>query len=92
MANSLDLRVGIHHCKNPRVENEKEQYFHPINDNLRQLGFHRTHTLERELRLILADLSKYRDRIDAKAEQIMPRVCWETGKIRMTPEQVRQSP
>jgi len=75
VGNKLGYNVDINHSENPRVEKE-EHYYNPDHENLYKLGFKPTHTLEEELELMFRDLEKFKDRILAKKDRIMPTVYW----------------
>jgi len=65
----------IWNIENPRMEAE-EHYYNPIVENLPNLGFKPTHSLDDELRITLPVLMKYRHRIEAKSNHIMPTIKW----------------
>ncbi len=71
----LGLDVEIAHAPNPRIEAE-EHYYNPDHRLLYDLGFRPTHKLEEELEIILKDLQKFKDRIKAKREKIVPTILW----------------
>ncbi|MCK4952973.1 NAD-dependent epimerase/dehydratase family protein [Candidatus Bathyarchaeota archaeon] len=74
-ANDFGAEVKIWNVPNPRVEAE-EHYYNPANENLKKLGFKPTHTLDQELEITLSELMKYKDRISAKKDRILPTVFW----------------
>jgi len=76
IANKLGLDTEIEFRGNPRVEAEQAPYYNPIHEKLHQLGFRATHNLEEELEIMLTDLSKYKRRLIAKKDQILPKVRW----------------
>jgi UDP-sulfoquinovose synthase len=61
--------------ENPRIERE-EHYYHPDRKKLPALGFKPTNDLDKELRLTIPKLMKYRDRIEEKKAAIMPKIKW----------------
>jgi UDP-sulfoquinovose synthase len=71
----LGLDVVIHNLENPRVELE-EHYYNPDRRHLIDLGYQPTHDVETELHIMLRDLMRYRDRIDAKRHVLIPDVRW----------------
>ena len=71
----LDLKVEIENIENPRVEAE-EHYYNPDHEKLKKLGFKPTHPLQKELKLMLSDLIKYKGRIEEKRDRIKPTVMW----------------
>ncbi|MFH1638862.1 MAG: NAD-dependent epimerase/dehydratase family protein [Chloroflexota bacterium] len=80
VANRLGLATEVEYRQNPRIEEEKMPYYNPVHEKLYQLGFRATHNLEEELEIMLADLSKYRGRLMAKAEHVLPRIHWGVNK------------
>ncbi|MDH5267094.1 MAG: UDP-sulfoquinovose synthase [Candidatus Bathyarchaeota archaeon] len=71
----LGYDVKIKNPENPRVEAEKH-YYNPDHEKLYKLGFKPVHPLEEELEIMFKDLEKFKDRILAKKERIMPTVYW----------------
>jgi UDP-sulfoquinovose synthase len=76
VAGEIGLKVEIHNLENPRQEME-EHYYKPDHENLRDLGYKPTHDVEAEMKIMLADLVKYRDRIEAKKETLIPKIRWD---------------
>lgn len=72
----LDLNVEIHNLENPRQEME-EHYYNPDHKHLLDLGYKPTHDVEQELRIMLKDLTKYRSRIEARKEALIPDIRWD---------------
>jgi len=72
----LDLNVEIRNTENPRVELE-EHYYNPDHKHLLDLGYKPTHDMESELKIMLKDLIKYRDRILARAHALIPDIRWD---------------
>jgi UDP-sulfoquinovose synthase len=83
VAQELDLNVTIRNLENPRKEME-EHYFNPDHQNLFDLGYKPTHTLEEELRIMLNDLVKYRSRIQARKEALIPDIRWDGKRKKAT--------
>jgi UDP-sulfoquinovose synthase len=75
VAGQLELKVEIHNLENPRQEME-EHYYKPDHQNLRDLGYKPTHDVEAEMKIMLRDLMKYRNRIEAKKEVLIPKIRW----------------
>ena len=75
VGNKLGYDVKIQHPENPRVEAEKH-YYNPDHEKLYKLGFKPAHPLEEELEIMFKDLEKFKERILAKKERIMPTVYW----------------
>jgi UDP-sulfoquinovose synthase len=80
---SLGLKVEIRNVENPRKEKE-EHYYNPDHNHLRELGYKPTHDLEAELRIVLTDLMKYRDRIEARREALLPDIRWDGTRRKVT--------
>jgi len=76
VAGELGLEVEVRNLENPRQELE-EHYYNPDHQHLFDLGYKPTHDVEAELRIMLQDLLKYRDRIEAKREVLIPDVRWD---------------
>ncbi|MHC4606330.1 MAG: UDP-sulfoquinovose synthase [Planctomycetota bacterium] len=75
VANEMGLSADIVHLENPRVEME-EHYFKPDHQHLLDLGYQPTHDMEAELKVMLSDLVRYRDRIEAVRDAVLPDVLW----------------
>jgi UDP-sulfoquinovose synthase len=72
----LGLNVQVRNLENPRIEKE-EHYYHPDHQHLLDLGYRPTHDVEAEMRIMLTDLIKYRDRIEAKRDVLIPDIRWD---------------
>jgi UDP-sulfoquinovose synthase len=76
VARGLGWATEVHNLENPRKEME-EHYYKPDHQNLFDLGYQPTHDVEAEIGIMLRDLMKYRDRIEAKKDQFIPDVRWD---------------
>ncbi|HDY88500.1 MAG TPA: NAD-dependent epimerase/dehydratase family protein [bacterium] len=76
VGNSLGLKVKIKNLENPRKEME-EHYYNPDHKHLVDLGYEPTHDVEHEIRIMLNDLMKYKDRIEARKEALIPDIRWD---------------
>lgn len=76
VASSLGLEVEVRNLTNPRQESE-EHYYNPDHKHLSDLGYKPTHDVEAEIGIMLKDLIKHRDRIEAKKEVLIPDVRWD---------------
>ena len=97
---SLDMDVEISSVENPRVELE-DHFYEVDHDHLRKLGFRPTRRIDEEIRIMLTDLSKFKNRIRAKRDAIAPRSRWKgrlsvplheqssRSRVRLQPEMVR---
>lgn len=75
----IGLSVEIGHVENPREEKE-EHYFNPDHKHLLDLGYQPTPDMHSELKTVLKDLLKYRDRIEAKREALLPDIRWDGSR------------
>jgi UDP-sulfoquinovose synthase len=73
---SIGLPVEVRNLENPRKESE-DHYYHPDHKNLFDLGYKPTHDVETELKTMLKDLMKYRNRIEDKKDVLIPDVRWD---------------
>jgi UDP-sulfoquinovose synthase len=78
VAGTIGLDVEVRNVENPRAELE-EHYYNPDHQNLLDLGYQPTHDVEAEMKIMLEDLVKYRDRVEAHKEALLPSVRW-TGQ------------
>jgi len=76
VARDLGLRVEVENLENPREEME-EHYYKPEHQHLFDLGYQPTHDVEAEMRFMLEDLLRHRDRIEAKRDALIPDVRWD---------------
>jgi UDP-sulfoquinovose synthase len=76
VGNNLGLNVVIKNLENPRKEME-EHYYNPDHKHLLDLGYKPTHDVEREMEIMLRDLIKYRSRIEARKEALIPDIRWD---------------
>ncbi len=76
VACEFGLAGKIWNLENPRQEAEKH-YYNPDHQHLLDLGYQPTHDMEDELRLMLADLIKYRERFERKREALIPDIHWD---------------
>jgi UDP-sulfoquinovose synthase len=75
IAGESGIEAKIWNIENPRIEAE-EHYYNPDRENLPNLGFKPTNTLEDELRITIPKLMQYKDRIEAKRDRILPTIYW----------------
>ena len=76
MAGELGMDVEVRNLENPRQELE-DHYYEVDHRHLLDLGYQPTHDVEAEMRIMLGDLMKYRDRIEAKRAALIPDVRWD---------------
>lgn len=65
----------IMHVENPRVEKE-EHFYRPISEKLRAMGYSPSGNLKEDLKVILHDVEKYRERVNRLKSVIMPATRW----------------
>jgi len=79
VGDKLGLNVEIRNLENPRKEME-EHYYNPDHRHLLDLGYKPTHDVEKELEIMLKDLIKYRSRIEARKEVLIPDIRWDGSR------------
>ena len=73
---SVGLDVEVRNLENPRKESE-EHYYNPDHQYLLDLGYKPTHDVEQEMHIMLNDLIKFRIRIEARKEALVPDIRWD---------------
>ncbi|MBI5195891.1 MAG: NAD-dependent epimerase/dehydratase family protein [Nitrospirae bacterium] len=81
VGDSFGLDVQIRNLINPRKELE-EHYFKPDHQRLLDLGYKPTHDIEHEIGIMLKDLIKYKNRIEARKEALIPDIRWDGKRVR----------
>lgn len=76
VGDQLGLKVEIRPTENPRIERE-EHYYKPDHERLLELGYTPTRDMEAEIRVVLEDLLKYRSRIIARKNALVPDIRWD---------------
>ena len=79
VAAQLGMEVEVRNLENPRMELE-EHYYRADHQHLLDLGYKPTHDMEAELTVMLMDLAKNRDRIEAKRSALIPRIRWQGSR------------
>ena len=79
VGNKLGLEVEIENIENPRIEGEEVKYYNPVHEKLYKLGFKPKNTIDEVLSAMLADLTKYKDRLVEKKDAILPTVRWKAN-------------
>ena len=72
----LGLNIEVRNLENPRKEME-EHYYNPDHKHLLDLGYRPTHDVEQELRIMLNDLTRYKERILEKKDVLIPDIRWD---------------
>lgn len=75
VAGELGMDVRVANFENPRRE-QQEHYYRPAREHLLKLGYRPQQTVEQEVRVMLGDLLKYRDRIKTRENVLIPDVQW----------------
>jgi len=70
------LAAEIRSVENPRSEME-EHYYNPDHKHLADLGYRPTHDLDGDVAIVLADLMKFRARIEAREHVLVPDIRWD---------------
>ncbi|HEY7649640.1 MAG TPA: NAD-dependent epimerase/dehydratase family protein [Methylomirabilota bacterium] len=76
VGDQLGLGVEIRPTQNPRIEKE-EHYYRPDHTHLLRLGYRPTRDMEGEIKVVLGDLIRYRDRIAARKRALVPDIHWD---------------
>jgi len=83
VAEERGLRVEIRATENPRIEKE-EHHYNPDREHLLRLGYKPTRDMEGEIGIVLGDLVKYRDRIVARKQALLPDIRWDGRRRKVT--------
>ncbi len=75
------LKARIEHYDNPRQEHESH-YYNPACEHLVRLGYKPTGDMAAELKIILNDLIRQRERIACKAHNLLPDIRWDGTRVR----------
>src|SRR5580692_716570 len=75
VARNLGLDAQVQNLENPRYEAE-EHYYRADHKHLFDLGYRPAHSVETEVNIMLRDLIKCRERINAKREALIPDIHW----------------
>ncbi len=78
-ARSIGLEVEVRGIENPRRESEK-RYYNPDHQHLHELGYRPTGDMDSELKIMMEDLIRHRQRIEQKREVLIPDVWWDGAK------------
>lgn len=76
VGSQLGLNVEIVNTENPRMEME-EHYYNPDHKHLLDLGYKPTHDIEAEMKIMINDLIKHKDRIINRKEALIPDIRWD---------------
>jgi UDP-sulfoquinovose synthase len=79
-AESLGIETTVKNLDNPRIEQE-DHYYHPDHETLSRLGYRPSSDIASELRIMLKELIRYRERIEAKREALRPTICWSPSRM-----------
>ncbi len=78
-AAKLGINAEIRNLTNPRQE-EEDHYYNPDHQHLLDLGYQPTSDMENELRIVLADLLKHKDRIASRSHALLPDIRWDGSR------------
>jgi UDP-sulfoquinovose synthase len=81
VAGQIGLAVDIHHYDNPRTEMD-QHYYNPDRNHLINLGYRPTHDVRAEVRIMLSDLLRHKDRILEKIDVLVPDIRWDGTRRR----------
>jgi len=84
VAKDLGLNVDIRHFDNPRKEADKH-YYNPDRQHLVNLGYNPSGDMHSEIKLMLIDLARHRDRILEKKHILIPDIRWDGSHRRSEP-------
>ncbi len=79
VAGEMGLKAEIRNLVNPRQEAE-QHYYNPDHQRLLDLGYVPTTDMEGELKIIFADLIKYRSRTATHAHALWPDIRWDGSR------------
>lgn len=84
VAAEMGLDVPVRSLENPRAPVElHDHHYAPCHERLFELGYQPTHDVEAEVRIMLADLYRYRGRIAERREVLIPDVHWDGRRERV---------
>ena len=75
VAHDMGLGAEVQHLENPRIENERN-YFNPDRNALKRIGYEPTEDLDTVISTTIRLLRKYRHRIEARREVLVPDIRW----------------
>jgi len=79
VGNEAGLQVEIVNTENPRMEQESHHY-NPDHQKLFELGYEPTHDIEAEIKIMIKDLSNYRERIIRYKKALVPDIHWDGSR------------
>jgi UDP-sulfoquinovose synthase len=80
-AQDIGLDVTVRHYDNPRQEME-QHYFNPDRQHLIDLGYQPTQDIQGEIRIMLEDLLRHKERILEKRTILVPDIRWDGSRSR----------
>jgi len=83
VAGNLGIEVDVSNVENPRKELE-DHYYNPDHQHLLDLGYKPSHGIETEIEIMLKDLIKYKQRIEARAHALIPDIRWDGTRKRVS--------
>jgi len=79
IGNALGLNVEIQNLDNPRKENE-DHFYQADHKHLLDLGYKPTSDMDVELKTMLSDLIRYKNRIEEKVDSLVPNIRWDGSR------------
>jgi UDP-sulfoquinovose synthase len=79
----VGLEVTVRNTENPRMEPE-EHYYHPDHRHLIDLGYVPSRSIDEELRHMLKDLLRFRNRIESKKHALIPDIFWDGSRRKVS--------
>jgi UDP-sulfoquinovose synthase len=79
VAENNGLSVEVRRTENPRMELE-EHYYNPDHQHLLNLGYKPTHDIESEMDIMIKDLIRWRHRIEARSNVLIPNIRWDGSR------------
>jgi nucleoside-diphosphate-sugar epimerase len=79
----LGLEVTVRNTENPRMEPE-EQCCNPDHRHLIDLDYEPSRSIDEELRHMLRDLLRFRNRIESKKHALVPDIFWDGSRRKVT--------
>jgi UDP-sulfoquinovose synthase len=76
VAEKNGLFVEVSHTENPRIELESH-YYNPDHQHLLDLGYQPTRDVEGEMDIMVKDLIRWRSRILARMDSLIPSIRWD---------------
>jgi UDP-sulfoquinovose synthase len=73
------IKAKVQRVENPRKEAESH-YYNPDHKRLFELGYEPSHDIDKQIEEMVADLIRFKPRIEARSEAIMPDIRWDGSR------------